>query len=168
MGIKYINITNQRFGRLVAKRFLYKDKKHQCVWEFICDCGNKTKGVVYRVRNGHKKSCGCLHKEMVSHANYMTKTTHGLSKTRFYKIWDGMNYRCKDKGNIYYGNKNISCEWKHFEDFYNDMYESYLVHCYKHGEKRTSIDRINGKGNYCKENCRWSTPLIQRHNWSVD
>jgi len=44
------------------------------------------------------------------------------------------------------------------------MYESYLNHCKKHWEKKTTIERINVNWNYCKDNCTWATPTQQARN----
>ena len=76
-----------------------------------------------------------------------------MKHTRFYTIYCDVRNRC-NSGVKYY--ENIKCEWKSFEDFYNDMFSTY-----KNG---LSIDRINSKGNYCKENCRWATEKQQANN----
>lgn len=86
---------------------------------------------------------------------------------RFYKIFFWMKTRCEDKNNPWYRlywAKWIRVEWDRFEDFYDDMYISYIDHITKFWEKDTTIDRIDNKWNYCKGNCRWATRKEQQAN----
>ena len=52
------DITNQRFGKCVAKERLSNGK-----WKCLCDCGNWFTTNLYRLTSGHTKSCGCLKHE---------------------------------------------------------------------------------------------------------
>ena len=91
---------------------------------------------------------------------------HWMSRTRFYKIYENLSNRSSKKYYTCYANKWIKKIWKSFEEFKDDMYESYLDHVEKFWEKETTIDRINNDWNYCKENCRRATQHIQQRNKS--
>lgn len=94
---------------------------------------------------------------------------HGMSYTRIYMTWKNIKKRCinpncKDYKN--YGGRGITVcyEWLEFENFKNDMYESYLENIKQYGEKNTTIERkCNDKG-YSKENCKWATRSEQNSN----
>lgn len=59
-GAKRKNITNQRFGKLVAVRCLdKKNSKGNYIWECICDCGGKKDVGVSYLTSKHTTSCGC-------------------------------------------------------------------------------------------------------------
>lgn len=96
--------------------------------------------------------------------------SHGMSRTRFYRIWGAIQQRCCNEKNdnfVHYGGRGIKmCDgWLYsFETFKEDMYESYLEHAKDFGEKQTTIDRIDCDGDYCKENCRWATKYEQTQN----
>lgn len=88
--------------------------------------------------------------------------THGKRYTKLYYIWSNMKDRCLNKNcKNYpsYGERGIKiCEnWLCFEDFY----EWSITNGYKEG---LSIDRIDNDGDYCPENCRWTTMKQQCYN----
>jgi hypothetical protein len=58
---KFIDITNQRFGRLlVIERSNFKHPHRDVYWLCQCDCGNKKNIKGASLRAGTSKSCGCL------------------------------------------------------------------------------------------------------------
>lgn len=59
-----IDLTNQRFGRLIVLNKNPFKKSHRGVyWNCICDCGNYCTVCSIDLRQGKTKSCGCLQKE---------------------------------------------------------------------------------------------------------
>ena len=114
-------------------------------WNFQCDCGN----VVEARSDSSIKFCqqiGCT----ISNLRH-----HGESKTRLYKIWDGI------KGRALHGNHasaktykergiTICTDWLEF-DYFKQWAESNGY------TDQLTIDRINIDGHYCPSNCRWIT-----------
>lgn len=58
-----IDLTGQRFGRLVAIRPTEEHWRTSVVWECRCDCGQDCRVPSTWLRQGIKRSCGCLQDE---------------------------------------------------------------------------------------------------------
>lgn len=58
-----MDLTGQRFGRLVAVRPTERRVGSSVVWECKCDCGTTTFANQYTLKSGDKVSCGCLRKK---------------------------------------------------------------------------------------------------------
>lgn len=111
-----------------------------------CDCGNQAEVRMTSLSSEVSKSCGCLQKEVTARLRNML--THGMSKTRFYKIWTGIITRCYNKNRRYYkdyGGRGIKVvkRWHKFENFRNDMLEEYKHKSLRFGEKNISIERLD-------------------------
>lgn len=129
---------------------------------FRCKCGKEKEMSISMVKSGGIISCGCANIEQITKLGKLSgklkkSYKHGFFGTRFYKIYSSIVNRTNDKKNRFYYCKGIRNEWKDFEEFKVDMYDSYIEHVLMYSEKETTIDRIDSKKNYCKENCRWAT-----------
>ena len=56
---KMIDLTNQRFGKLLVLKNVGKQDGRRYFWECQCDCGKKIIIEGSRLRSGNTKSCGC-------------------------------------------------------------------------------------------------------------
>jgi hypothetical protein len=115
-----------------------------------------------------KYGCKCVRLEEKKWTKHWFQSKDNKPIKRFYMIYNGLKTRCKGTAwwdaSKWYHDKGIKCEWETFEQFRDDMYESYVDHVKEYWEKNTTIDRINPNWNYCKKNCRWATYEEQNYN----
>lgn len=156
----FIDISGRVFGRLTVLSLSGTRKRDgRTMWLCRCECGNQKDVTGKSLRAGKTTSCGCMISDTTALRNYR----HGKSKCgTLYYTWSKVKDRCYNKNSPDYKDYGargvVVCDrWLHsFESFLDDM-----------GEKPTpdhSIDRIDTKGNYEPENCKWSTDLEQANN----
>ena len=77
MSRKNVDLTNQRFGRLVALKKVPPPNnvknKTKPYWLCDCDCGEQKIVSQYHLKSGNISSCGCLQKERITEFNNKTK-----------------------------------------------------------------------------------------------
>lgn len=166
MSPKLKDISGQRFGRLTvierAESPVNKSSRGTgSFWLCKCDCGNTC--IVRRpyLIRGCTKSCGCLFKEH----HGIPQNLNGLSKHPLYSVWTSMRDRVK-RQNLwhykYYGGRGIKVctEWDtDFLAFYNWA----ITHGYEQG---LELNRINNDGDYCPDNCEFTTEIRNKNNRS--
>ncbi len=140
-----IDITNQRFGRLVAIRPVGKDHRGGIQWLCHCDCGKYTTVTTANLRIGNTKSCG----------------KHARANKPEYRVWNGMLNRCRNP-NVpnykSYGGRGITVDprWNDFITFLNDVgprpHPDFV------------LDRIDNHKGYFPDNVRWTDRSTSNKN----
>jgi hypothetical protein len=150
-GDKYERLTVLEFAGVVRGQRMYR-----CV----CECGKTvvTPGTI--LRQGKRKSCGCLKAEKVGeHARTSgMQFRHGLSRHPNYTLWQGIRRRCEDPRNKSwrrYGGRGIRvCErWTGRDGFPN-----FLADMGPQPQRGWHLHRIDGNGDYEPGNCQWLSP----------
>lgn len=156
----------ERHGRLVMVGPVGQGRNGDIIWLAKCDCGGEMRDRYYNIR--HSKGCGCHRAERMAtlqlqHGHARERELDGtpIPRERTYCTWLSMKARCYDRNHDHYdlyGARGIRvCDrWK------ND-FSAFLADMGIRPPGRT-LDRIDGRKDYSPGNCRWATPLMQRHN----
>lgn len=149
--MKHLDLTGQRFGKLVAVAF--ERRNGYSAWRCVCDCGNEAVVLTSNLRGGNSKACVCSKK--------LVRKTHGRYRHKAYTAWRCMRRRClSPKASDYpnYGGRGISIDprWDDIELFIEDMGSP--------PRGRATLERLEVNGPYTKDNCVWASRATQANN----
>lgn len=164
-----------RFGRLrivgEVEPYIRANGKRFRQFLCYCDCGWWTYALLRKLREGRKKSCGCMEgtggrpkseikKERVKKKKARRKR-HEQQGKRPHRIQAGIKQRIKNpKSPSYkwYGGRGLTMDkkWETLAGFWEDMEEGY--------RDDLVIDRIDNEQGYYKWNCRWTTIKVNNRN----
>lgn len=146
------------FGRLSIIEELDRHNERR-MFSCLCECGTICTAMLYKMRSGATKSCGCLKRSGMH-------VTHGLTRGEVppeYRIWTAIKSRCfnpQATAYIRYGGAGIV-----MVQAWRDNYEIFFAYVGSRPSSIHSIDRFpNNKGNYEPGNVRWATPIEQANN----
>lgn len=166
---RYNHKAGDKFGRLTLTGKTYfrndKDGTKTRMVECVCECGKIRDYILYLLKNGQTKSCGCFKSDLFKESP--NSKTHGLRKHPLYRVWDGMKQRCYNHNAINYpdyGGRGITIIplWK---DSFKKFYDWAISHGWRKG---LEIDRRDNDGNYEPDNCWFRTSPQQRRNTRVN
>ena len=155
---KTIDITNQRFGRLIALYPVGSTPQSQgkTCWFCQCDCGQTHVVVNTSLRRGLTHSCGCQGGKY-RHGYSKVKNTHPL-----YRTWVNLRRRCSNPNTPsykWYGAQGVRFD-RHWDDF-----TIFLTDVGERPHPSLTLDRYPDKnGNYERGNVRWATHKEQANN----
>lgn len=125
-------------------------------------CKEEFEALNMSVKNGDKKSCGCVTNKLKA-SNLSHGHTVGGKKSRLYITYSNMLKRCyyvKSKDYGRYGGAGIKVcdEWRY-------SFDSFAQWAYSNGySDELTIDRIDNYKGYSPDNCKWSTYKEQSSN----
>lgn len=82
---KRVDISGQRFSRLVVMGFSGTDSQRRSVWSCRCDCGNVVTVRWASLRDGHSVSCGCYNRD---NARRLGEAKHKGDKIKYQTAHD--------------------------------------------------------------------------------
>lgn len=96
-----IDLSDQRFGRLIVEEIDHIDNRGVVFWKCQCDCGTKCIARTNSLRAGKKLSCGCLNRDearkrkLVDHTGETFGMLTAIERIENYQGRGRTYYRCK-------------------------------------------------------------------------
>lgn len=152
----YIGETNNMLTIIDILPSVYKSGRLRRMFRVRCECGKEIDMEYRDFKKEDVKSCGCKKKNAFGHLSKENENTPEGKRT--YTSYHSMKSRCNNSKNKRYGGRGITvCErWLDPDNGYRYFFEDM-----GYRPKGTTLDRIDGDGNYEPSNCRWATPKEQ-------
>jgi len=142
------SLTGQQIGKWSVGELFRHPVRGERMYACVCACGTEKAVKHSHLAIGKTSSCGC------------SWTTHGMSRSNEYRVWDSMIRRCHNQNHHAfkdYGARGIKvCDrWRTFEGFFEDMGNQ---------PSGMTLERKDNSAGYSKDNCKWATITEQARN----
>jgi len=164
------SMLGKRFGRLVVTEQLLT-KNHRTQWKCLCDCGSQVDVNSHTLRNGHTRSCGCLHRD----ATQTNKSRLGKRPSNWKGVGDMPGYHWTV---ILASAKSRGLEVSVTQQECVDLFQKQDGTCAltgRHiwfvpiggarGSGTASLDRIDSSKGYSLDNIQWVHKDLQKMKW---
>ena len=164
-----VDITGNRYGRLLITGFIRRVPTRNTLWAALCDCGKQVevrKSNLWVSKTGavNTMSCGCHRRDY----QRKRREVHGEltdsagKRTKEYGCWTGMKGRCYNPNNSRYksyGGAGVTVckDWR-------ESFALFLADVGRTPEGKPHIDRICPYGNYEPGNVRWASLELSNRN----
>ena len=145
------DLTNQKFGKLIAINPTVKRLNNSVIWNCLCECGNYTKVRANDLISGNTTSCGCIR----SKGQYKIATLLTNNNISFVteKTFDDLTYKDNKTSNPrfdFFVNNSYVIEYDGIQHFQENEFFSLSLQ-----EQQT---RDNIKNEWCKSH---NIPIIR-------
>lgn len=164
-GQNKIDLSGQRFGKLVVLKEAPASIRNLAMWECLCDCGNKIIISGYYLRQGRRKSCGCQNNRHCGKSNPKWTGYEEISGSYWHRVKQGAKSRelvleitirdawdlyCKQQGKCALSGRQLTISGSD-KKWRNDL-----------KTQTASLDRIDSSKGYTMENVQWVHKDINR------
>lgn len=152
------DLTNQRFGKLVAKEvFQFKAPSGRSYrkWKCACDCGKEIEVKSEALKSGDTTSCGCAYQDAAD-----KKSFGGVVQSDEYKILNQIKKRCAadNVSSKNYGARGIDVCERWLEKGVSGI-NNFIEDMGLRPSKDHTIERLDVNKGYYPENCVWTDDL---------
>lgn len=157
-------LIGKKFGRLTVLRFVGKNRNGKKLFECRCDCGKTINAISSKLASGKKQSCGCLARE-----NFLKRQWKGYGEISG-SYWTRVLNQARSR------NLEVSITIQEVWDLFLKQEKKCNLtglplsfsSGYTKNNGTASLDRINSKLGYTRDNVQWIHKYVNQMKMDLD